>query len=366
MNTGNTRTRLYRTTGLLILLTLYMLAAPAQAANKYWSGTGTWNTGNVNWGTSPGGPYNTATFSSGDDAFFEGTGSFTITQSGNNAPNSITCSSGTYQTSNYGQNNNPTISFSGTSATITAIAGGTLSANLWIDAKVLMVGGDGTVNVYLPWSTQSPYGVTKNDASVLNLYCKRDDPGNQINGPIIINGGTLKLGTYGYPLIASASTVSIAAGGTLDVSAYASTYTLDNDATLSASGTGITIASNAAAINGGEIINLRSRPISLTFTPTGFSGDTTHPSLYISQGSLTLNNNTITVNNAAAAPLRGGVYRLIQVGDGSTGTISGAFTNAVPIITGAGIAPGASISVSVSSGNLILTVRQLGTVITIL
>lgn len=53
------------------------------AANRYWTGTGIWNTTNTNWGTVSGGPY-TSTWSNSpaDTAFFEGTsGTVTLTTS---------------------------------------------------------------------------------------------------------------------------------------------------------------------------------------------------------------------------------------------------------------------------------------------
>src|SRR4051794_8793206 len=57
------------------LCVLFVLAAvapqSAYGATKYFSGSGTWDTTTSNWGTSPGGPYNT-TFANGDDAIFEG------------------------------------------------------------------------------------------------------------------------------------------------------------------------------------------------------------------------------------------------------------------------------------------------------
>ena len=77
--------------------------------------------------------------------------------------------------------------------------------------------------------------------------------------------------------------------------------------------------------------------------------------LVISQGSLLLNGNIITVNNAAGTALGAGIYRLIQVGNGTTGTTSGT-PNATPFITGKGLAANTTASLSVSSGNVILTV----------
>lgn len=57
----------------IILLLSIAAAGSASAADLFSSGTKTWNTSNVNWGTVTGGPYDTSTWSNGDSAFLEGT-----------------------------------------------------------------------------------------------------------------------------------------------------------------------------------------------------------------------------------------------------------------------------------------------------
>jgi hypothetical protein len=153
--------------------------------------------------------------------------------------------------------------------------------------------------------------------------------------------------------------IYLAVGGYFDVNGLGagSTYTLGNGATLNAAGTGTTSGSTQAEIHGNATgtVSLGAQPISLTFTPTVFTGDTTHPSLVISQGALQLNNNIITISNAAATALGAGTYRVIQVGNGTSGSLSGT-PNSTPFISGKGLAAGATASLSVSSGNVNLVV----------
>lgn len=175
---------------------------------------------------------------------------------------------------------------------------------------------------------------------------------NTYTGPTILGAGTIYLGASAS--IDSTSLISLAAGSTFDVSAITS-YSLGSSTTLAASG-----AATAATINGksGGTVSLGSQPINLTFTPTVFSGDSTRPALTVSPGTLVLSNNTITVNNAAATPLGSGTYRLIQVGNGTTGAITGT-PNLTPVITGTGLAAGTRAVLAVASGNLVLTVAPI-------
>jgi autotransporter-associated beta strand protein len=181
------------------------------------------------------------------------------------------------------------------------------------------------------------------------------------NTPSISIGNNTKLQLNSGALLGSAVNISIAAGGYFDVNGLGAgtTYSLGSGATLNASGTGTTSLSTQAEIHGssGGTVSLGSRPISLTFTPGAFTGDTTHPALVISQGSLQLSANVITINNAAGTALGAGTYRVIQVGNGTSGSISGTPT-AAPFITGKGLAAGMTAALSVSSGNVVLTVTS--------
>lgn len=160
-------------------------------------------------------------------------------------------------------------------------------------------------------------------------------------------GSTLYL--TGSGSINSSTSMSIAAGGTFDVSALASPYNL-NTTSLTVTGT----STAAATINGaaGGIVNLGAQPVSLTFSPTSSTGDNAHPALVIPQ-SLTLSGNVITVNNASGTPLGAGNYTLIQAGSGTTGTPS-----QYVAVTGSGIAAGDFATVQVIGGNVVLVVTQ--------
>lgn len=174
---------------------------------------------------------------------------------------------------------------------------------------------------------------------------------NVFSGTLAVNVGTLALGASGS--INDATNLTLAANTTYDVSAISS-YVLSSSTTLTASG-----AASAATVRGAVsgTVSLGAQPIQLTFTPTTFSGDVARPALKVSQGALILDNNTFTVTNAAATPLAAGVYRLIQVGNGNTGSITENATPSYPVtVGGTGLAPGTSATVSVNSGNVILTV----------
>ncbi len=144
-------------------------------------------------------------------------------------------------------------------------------------------------------------------------------------GATTINGGTFALGV-GASINNSAS-ISIAPGAAYDVSGI-SWYTLSPSTSLNASGTGT--GSTAAVIKGASsgIVNLGARPITLTYTPTAWTGDSTHPALYISQGTLSLNGNSFTVNNASGTPLGYGIYTIVQQASGNI-TSAGSYSVSV-------------------------------------
>ncbi|TFH35468.1 MAG: hypothetical protein E4G93_03705, partial [Dehalococcoidia bacterium] len=152
----------------MAVLTVGVLTATpaAGAATKYWSGDGTWNATNTNWGTSQGGPYNVATFNTGDDAVFEGTAG-TVTVSSPNNPNSIT--------------------FTVTGYTLSS---GTLTLN---GAGIAVNTGTATIGSVVAGSV----GLTKTGSGTLaiNGTCT-------YSGATAINGGTLTLG--GGTLVAGA------------------------------------------------------------------------------------------------------------------------------------------------------------------
>jgi autotransporter-associated beta strand protein len=73
----------------------------------------------------------------------------------------------------------------------------------------------------------------------------------------------------------------------------------------------------------------------LNYTPASFTGDASHPALYMQQGALALNGQ-ITVNNQGTSPLGMGLYALIST---ASGTLTGSLT-LNPTIGGHGILSG--------------------------
>ncbi len=218
-----------------------------------------------------------------------------------------------------------------------------------------VISGAGNLNIgkagaALPFTV---FGTVKGLTNTGSVTLWRD---NAFTGNTNVNSGTLKLGALAK--IDSSPVISLAAGTTLDVSQIAA-YTLGGSTTLSAKGTGTASATAGwARIIGASAgtVSLGAQPVSLTFTPTSGSGDITHPSLYVSQGALTLSGNTISVVNNGPA-LGTGVYRLIQVGNGTSGTITGVPNTAAVSVTGTGgLAAYSDAFATVDSGNVILTV----------
>jgi autotransporter-associated beta strand protein len=168
---------------------------------------------------------------------------------------------------------------------------------------------------------------------------------NTYTGNTTITAGTLALGSGGS--INNSANISIAAGATFDVSAITSPYNLSSSTTLSASGTGTTTGSSAAAIKGasGGTINFGSQAIRLTY-------DRAHPALYISQGTLSLNGNAFTVNTTDGLPLAPGTYTVVQQASGNI-TSNGTFT-----VSGNAIGSGDAGYIFVAGGEVNLVIYQ--------
>ncbi|MEI6606292.1 MAG: glycine-rich domain-containing protein [Verrucomicrobiota bacterium] len=166
---------------------------------------------------------------------------------------------------------------------------------------------------------------------------------NTYTGATTVSAGTLALSATGSLNVAS--NVSLAAGATLDVSGLgaSATYTLGSSASLTAAGTGSVVGTSAATIKGGAsgTVSLGSRPITLSY-------DGSHPALYVSQGTLSLSGNAFTVNGA---PLANGSYTIASQASGNI-TSSGTY----PAATGTAIGSGKTATITVSGGNVNLTV----------
>jgi autotransporter-associated beta strand protein len=171
-------------------------------------------------------------------------------------------------------------------------------------------------------------------------------------GSWAVDSGTNQVAVQGA--LGLGANLNIAAGAVFDVTPIgATTYTLDTKA-LSANGTGTAVGSTAATIRADPAgtVDFVSKPITLTFTPTSFTGDSGHPALLAAQGTLSFHGNSVTVNNASGTPLGAGTYQLVHQASGSI-LSSGGF---VALITGSGLGAGLIPEIVAAGGDLNLVV----------
>ena len=176
-----------------------------------------------------------------------------------------------------------------------------------------------------------------------------------------VDSGTLQIGIGATTSLGTGPNVNVAAGGVLDLTTMGPGITFNpSTAAIGGSGTGTTVGSVLAATikpDAAGTLDLATgvKTVSLIYTPTSFSGDSAHPALYISQGTLALGGNTFTVNNASGTPL-GAVHVSpgVQVASGNI-TSSG---NLAANVVGSGLAPGNVGAIQISGGqvNLVVTV----------
>ena len=153
--------------------------------------------------------------------------------------------------------------------------------------------------------------------------------------------------------LGTGANANVGAGAILDFTLQGAVTFAPTTTGFGGSGTGTAVGTTAARVVGdaGAILDLSTKNINLTFTPTAFSGDTTHPSLVMAQGTLAIGGNTFFINNAGGTALGFGTYRLMQ---SSTPVTSGGGYAA--LISGSGTVGGSSVSVVVSGGNVDLVV----------
>ncbi len=147
---------------------------------------------------------------------------------------------------------------------------------------------------------------------------------------------------------------NIGAGAILDLTPLGDTTFAPTTSGFGGSGTGTALGSTAAAVlaTAGSTVDLAGKAVNLTFTPATFTGDTTHPALYIAQGTLALSGNTFFVDNASGTALGVGTYRLIQQASGSI-TSGGGYA---VLVSGSGVASGTLAEIQVAGGNVDLVV----------
>jgi autotransporter-associated beta strand protein len=159
---------------------------------------------------------------------------------------------------------------------------------------------------------------------------------NTYSGATTISNGVLTL--TGNGSIGNSSNIAIASGATFDVSSLVSTFAL---------GSGQTLTGNGGTGNFSGNVNLNSGSLVLNYT-NGV------PSLQVSNGQLSFNNNAVTVTVAGAA-LPAGSYELVAAGPG--GSISGTVSTSSLTVDGAGVAAGALTSLQITGGNFYLVVN---------
>jgi autotransporter-associated beta strand protein len=228
--------------------------------------------------------------------------------------------------------------------TLSASAGFALNANRGIALGPTVGSGNGTIEV--PGATTLTYGgIAANNGGTGGLV--KSGPGilslggaNTYTGNTTISNGTLALSSGGS--LSSSSSLTINAGGTFDVSALSSPYSVGGS-TFTNSG-----AAAAATIVGasGGTVSVGS-PVAVTLNYDGADA-----ALTVSQGTLALNGNVITVNSASQLGI--GVYTLIQASGSGSVTTNGNET----VVGNALGAPNTVASLAVVSGSLQLKIAS--------
>jgi fibronectin-binding autotransporter adhesin len=230
----------------------------SMAADRYWSGTGTWSTGTSNWGTVSGGPYTTGTWSNSpaDAAFFEGTAG-TVTLG-----SAITAAGLTFSVPGY------------------TVSGGTLT----LSGSSVNAAADATIASRISTSV----GLRKTGAGTLTLSGVRDFTGTATT---TIDSGTLKIVSVGF--LGALGTTTMINAGTLEISSTAA------NALGSTSSRPITMAAGATLLAANTVINTNAHNL----------------------GPLTINGGTLSSNAVSSNNFGNFVLRAVTVGGSVRSTI---------------------------------------------
>ena len=166
----------------------------------------------------------------------------------------------------------------------------------------------------------------------------------------VTNGATLALADE--TAIENSPAINIGSGSILDVSAEGLTYPVPTGVPGAATAQTLAGTGENGIING-DIALSSGGSLAVTIANDG------NPSLIITNGSLTLADNPVTVTVRGAA-LSGGSYPLVAVAaNGSAGSVEGDVSTSPVTIGGAGLASGATASLALTNSELYLVVNQL-------
>lgn len=170
-------------------------------------------------------------------------------------------------------------------------------------------------------------------------------------GPTVIANGTLSLSSGGS--IASSSGLTMSNSTIFDVSGQ-NPFSLGGSIAFFTAFGGATTATTVRGPSGGNV-DFSSQTINLSFVPSSAAGDTNHPALLNSQGTLLLNGN-INLTNASALNLGAGTYTLIQGTNGGVVSATGPLTLNY---FGTPLAPATAAALAIDgSGNLNLVITS--------
>jgi fibronectin-binding autotransporter adhesin len=230
---------------LLIAASISAAFTSAKAADLYRSGTGTWDGTSSNWGTVTGGPYNTAAWTDGDSAFFEGTLG-TVTLDSNFTADKVTIGATTPSATNYvigATPGNNAITFTGT--------------------KTLTVNGvEATINTGIAGSPLLTYNNRSDNASdlILNpgsltqnfsaINVVKAQFGGNTNTSLVLGGTSVgnSTGPISWSAGAHQLTIDRQGSGTWEVGSYSG-----GDVRIRSTGAGGTLTLNGTTIVSHEI-----------------------------------------------------------------------------------------------------------------
>jgi len=308
---------------LALLLVVVTGSVPGRSETLYWSGTGTWNLSNQNWGTTSGGGYDQAVWKNSppDAAVFEGTAGTVTLGTG------ITAGSLAFDVTGYTVTGN-TLTLAG-SPTVTTATG---------------------VTATIASTVAGSAGLTKSGGGILELSAT----GNSYTNATTINGGTLRVtgsgrlgsGTY-------SGGVSVAAGAVLDFAGGTQSLTgpISGGGSLTKSGSGTLTLTGSNSVGGvtlsGGVLNINSAAA-------------------LGSGTFTINAGT-TIDNTSGAAITNGNNNPITLGSGFAFTGSNPLnlgtgpvtltTNLLIDGTGGSTTP-LTIGGNISGGNFSLTLRR--------